>query len=115
MKTLLIEESETQLIIKLEGSNVAHVAKKEDAADVKRALFAVLAEAPEHREPTATATAPAETADDVPDTVMSVDDLQESIAEGLSAVGQLLKSEPAQRVRKALERLPTSRRYRKNG
>ena len=71
-----------------------------------------LAEAPEHREPAATTPAPAETADDVPDTEMSVDDFQESIAEGLSAVGQLLKSEPAQRVRKALEHLPRSKRYR---
>jgi hypothetical protein len=109
MKTLQIEESETQLVIKIEGSNVAHVAKKDDAEDVKRALFAVLAEAPEHREPV-----PPE-APVTADVEMSVDDFQESIAEGLSAVGQLLNSEPAQRVRKALERLPTSRRYRKNG
>lgn len=113
MKTLQIEESETQLIIKLDGSNVAHVAKKDDAEDVKRALFAVLAEAPEHREPAAAP--PAETAETADDGAMSVDELQDTIAEGLTAIGQLLKSEPAQRVRKSLEHLPVSKRYRKGG
>jgi hypothetical protein len=98
MKHLEIEETDSQLVIKVAGSKIAHLARKGDADEIRQTLLDVLAEAPAEKpvEPEPEELPPAAEEDDLGATMGSL----------LEGIGQLLKSPEAQRARSVLERLP---------
>jgi ABC-type hemin transport system substrate-binding protein len=113
MKILEIDETETQLVIKVRGSSMAHVAIKDNAENMRDTLLAVLAEAPEEK--------PAEPEPEPePIPFGSSDDgedmgLEEAARTVLDAAGAIFKMPEVQKAKSLLERLPKSKRNRKSG
>lgn len=103
MKQLEIDTTDTQLIIKIAGSKVAHVCMRDDATQIRATLLEVLSEAPERKEELP------EPEEDVPDEVAE-GDFQGAVGELLQGLGDLLRSAPAQKTRAVLEKLPKARR-----
>ena len=103
MKVLEIDETPTQLVIKVAGSQDARVVKKDDAEDIREQLLSVLAAAPEAKEQE---TVEEEASEDVPD---------EDSLTGLLNLGRAaMNSEQGRSFIRSLEKLPKGRRHRKN-
>jgi len=110
MKTLEIDETETQFVIKVAGSKVAHLAMKDDPENVRQTLIDVLAEAPELK-PEAEEADPEPSSDGVDDDI----GLEEAVETVLGAAKELFASPKMQEAKKLLERLPKSKRRKKSG
>ena len=105
MKTLEIEEGETQLVIKVAGSDVARVANKKDPAAVHQTLMDVLAEAPEVK--------PAEEGEDAEEEAPEeVQDIEEAFETIVDAAKTILGSDKAKQVKSFLGKIPKTKRMR---
>ena len=110
MKTLDIEETKTQYVIKPHGSNTARVVNKDDHGALAQAFEEMLAEAPEEKpQPQPEESDDDGSIDEVPE------GLQDTIGGFIESAGELLKSPEAQKIRGMLEKLPSPKKKGKAG